>query len=68
MHQEFPHIKEFAWQEGYSVFTVSKSAQESVRVYIMNQKEHHRQRDYKEELLALLNLHEIEFDERYVFD
>jgi REP element-mobilizing transposase RayT len=68
VHDEFPAAQDFAWQEGYSVFSVSKSAQESVRVYVINQKEHHRQRDYPHELLALLRLHGVEFDERYVFD
>ena len=60
--------RDFAWQEGYSAFTVSHSALDEVKGYIAQQKEHHRKRDYKEELLAMLKLNEVEFDERYVFD
>ena len=33
-----------------------------VKEYIHHQKEHHRKRDFREELLAMLRLHEVEFD------
>jgi REP element-mobilizing transposase RayT len=68
VHETFPGFDAFAWQEGYAVFSVSKSAEADVRRYIENQIEHHAGREFKEELLALLRAHEIEFDERYVFD
>jgi REP element-mobilizing transposase RayT len=68
VHQTFPRLQAFAWQEGYSVFTVSKSQEEAVKQYIRNQAEHHKKEDFKSELLRMLRLHEIEFDERYVFD
>lgn len=61
-------MKSFAWQEGYSVFTVSKSQEDAVKTYIAGQEEHHSKEDFKSELLRLLRVHEIEFDERYVFD
>ncbi len=48
----------FAWQEGYSVFSVSESLIGKVREYIMNQEEHHRRRSYQEELSVLLKLHD----------
>ncbi len=68
VHDEFPACGDFAWQEGFSVFTVSKSQEPAVKVYIANQREHHKQEDFKSELLRLLRAHGIEFDERYVFD
>jgi putative transposase len=68
VHQTFPTLKDFAWQEGYSVFAVSKSQEEAVRQYIRTQAEHHRKEDFKSELLRMLRLHEVEFDERHVFD
>lgn len=68
VHDTYPALRLFAWQEGYSVFTVSKSNEEVVKRYIANQREHHKKRDFKAELLELLRAHEIEFDERYVFD
>ena len=68
VHDEFPQLAAFAWQEGYAVFSVSKSQEDAVKKYIAGQAEHHRKVDFKSELLKLLRAHEIEFDERYVFD
>ncbi|HVZ93211.1 MAG TPA: IS200/IS605 family transposase [Phycisphaerales bacterium] len=68
VHETFPDRHHFAWQEGYAVFSVSKSQVSSVKQYIDSQEEHHRERDFKSELLALLRAHDVEFDERYVFD
>lgn len=68
VHQTFADAAMFAWQEGYGVFSVSKSAESDVKNYIENQVEHHKQRDFKAELLALLRMHGVEFDERFVFD
>ena len=58
----------FAWQGGYADFSVSQSNLEQVREYIANQQEHHHKMTFQEELRALLRKHEIEFDERYVWD
>ena len=68
VHQTFASLGAFAWQEGYSVFSVSKSQEDAVKKYIAHQGEHHRNEDFKSELLRLLRAHGIEFDERYVFD
>ena len=57
---------EFRWQDGYSGFTVSRSALDDVRSYIERQEEHHRHRSFEEELRAL-RAHGVEFDEKYVF-
>ncbi len=68
VHENVENAGAFAWQEGYSVFTVSKSREPAVKSYIVNQKKHHTRRDFKQELLELLRAHDIEYDERYVFD
>lgn len=68
IHQTFQSFCAFAWQEGYAVFSVSKSGEADVKRYIENQAEHHKKRDFKVELLALLRAHGVDFDERYVFD
>ena len=60
--------KECCWHEGYSVFSVSKSQEEAVKNYIARQAEHHRTEDFKSELLRMFHAHDVEFDERYVFD
>jgi REP element-mobilizing transposase RayT len=63
-----PACTTFGWQDGYSAFTVSTSQVPSVRKYIRNQKNHHRQGDYKSELVGLLQKHGVEYDERYLWD
>lgn len=68
VHQTFPKLGAFAWQEGYSVFSVSKSQEEAMKKYIAGQAKHHKKEDFKSEILRMLRLHEIEFDEKYVCD
>jgi putative transposase len=57
---------EFAWQDGYAAFTVSASARERVRKYILDQARHHAKRDYVSELRELLEKHGVAYDERYL--
>jgi len=61
-------VRDFAWQSGYSVFSVSKSSVESVVEYIMRQEEHHRKQSFKDELIALLERHGVEWHPDYTFD
>jgi putative transposase len=59
---------DFEWQGGYADFSVSQSNLEQVRQYIAGQEEHHRKVGFQDELRALLRKHEIEWDEKYVWD
>jgi putative transposase len=59
-------LPSFAWQDGYAAFTVSATARESVRNYIANQEEHHRQKSFHEELIVMLNKAGIEYDIKYL--
>lgn len=68
VHETKHDLRRFGWQDGFSAFTVSKSQVEPVRQYIADQKAHHKQGDFKTELLGLLDKHEVEFDERYLWD
>ena len=65
-HQNLP--RKFSWQPGYGAFSVSVSNIETVKSYIGNQAEHHKSRSFRDEFLALLDRHGMEFDERYVFE
>jgi REP element-mobilizing transposase RayT len=67
IHKTFTGLEEFAWQEGYGVFSVSKSQEPVVVSYIHNQAEHHRERDFCAELIDLYVKHGIEFEEKYLF-
>jgi putative transposase len=59
---------DFEWQGGYADFSVSQSNLEQVKQYIAGQEEHHRKIGFQDELRALLRKHEIEWDEKYVWD
>lgn len=58
----------FAWQAGYGGFAVSASNVDVVRHYIANQREHHKKMTFQDEFRELLRRHQMEFDERYVWD
>lgn len=58
----------FAWQDGFGVFTYSKSQIDDVAKYILNQPFHHRRNTFREEYLEILQKNEVEFDERYLFE
>jgi REP element-mobilizing transposase RayT len=58
----------FHWQAGYGAFSVSQSNVPRVKSYIAGQEEHHRTRNFQDELRAFLRRHQIAFDERYVWN
>lgn len=51
VHLNYREKSIFAWQNGYSIFSVSTSAIRSVAEYIINQEEHHRKVSFEEEYL-----------------
>jgi len=59
---------DFEWQGGCADFSVSQSNLEQVKQYISRQEEHHRKMNFQEELRTLFRKHEIEWDEKYVWD
>lgn len=58
----------FNWQTGFGAFSVSHSQLDKVINYIINQKEHHRKRTFKEEYIELIQKYEIEYNEKYLFE
>ena len=65
VHQELK--KKFEWQKGYAAFSVSPSNLEGVKRYILNQEKHHRKKDFKEELIELLEASGIKYDDRFLW-
>jgi putative transposase len=61
-------LLDFSWQGGYGAFSIGFSQIPKLRAYILNQEEHHRRETFQDEYRKLLNLYEVEFDERYVWD
>lgn len=68
VHETFEERQAFAWQTGYGAFTVSYSNCESVKRYIARQAAHHGARSFQEEFLEFLRKHEVEFDEKRIWE
>jgi REP element-mobilizing transposase RayT len=68
IHEQFPELRSFAWQDGYGIFSVSKSVVPDVVRYIQNQRQHHAKHTFEEEYRSILNLNGVAYDERYLFD
>lgn len=58
----------FAWQESYGAFSYAKSQKDAVTQYILNQKNHHQKRSFREEYLDFLEKFDINYDEKYLFE
>ena len=48
------NLRDFHWQDGYGLFSVSPSHFEPVRKYILNQEEHHKKETFQDEYLRIL--------------
>jgi putative transposase len=68
VHERGRQYREFHWQNGYGVFSVSHSNPKQVIDHIDRQEQHHRRMTFQDELRGLFRKHEVEFDERYVWD
>lgn len=58
----------FFWQDGYGAFSVSPNNIFAVKNYIKNQREHHKNFDFKKELVSYYQKYKIEYDEKYLWD
>ena len=62
-------VEGFTWQIGYGAFSVSSSKVETVTNYIINQKEHHKVKTFKQEIEEFIKEYGvIEYDEKYFWD
>ena len=68
IHEEFANLRNFAWQDGYGAFSVSKSKVPDVVDYIESQREHHEKEDFEDEYRRLMDLHGVEYDTKYLLD
>ena len=46
LKRKSPELKDFRWQSGYGIFSVSESRSKSAKIYISNQEEHHKKHLY----------------------
>ena len=63
-----PYYKNFSWQRGYGIFSVSESVSPIAKRYIDRQEEHHRQITAKDEYIQLLTKNKVPFNEQYLLD
>lgn len=68
IRREFDGMSNFGWQDGYGVFSVSRSGIDGVVDYIKRQREHHTKQSFEDEYRSLLKKHGIDYDEEYLFD
>jgi REP element-mobilizing transposase RayT len=64
VHETFPDLQTFEWQEGYGAFSIGVSGVADTTAYIENQKEHHKRMTFQQELASILKKHGIEFEPR----
>jgi REP-associated tyrosine transposase len=58
---------QFAWQKGFGAFSYSKSHVNNVIRYIQNQQAHHKRETFLDEYKRMLDVFEVDYDERYIF-
>ena len=68
IHEQYPNLKDFSWQSGFSCFSVSESVKNSLVSYIDKQEEHHKRIPFKQELKIFLEKHGIDFDQEHFLD
>ena len=68
IHETYGNMKDFAWQSGFSAFSVSGSVAHAVRNYIETQEAHHKRMSFADELRILLEKHGVEFDPEHYLD
>lgn len=68
IHDTFIEHRMFEWQEGYGAFSIGVGDIDRTMNYINDQAVHHGKMDFKDELLAFLDRHGVEYDPRYIFD
>lgn len=60
--------EDFFWQDGYGAFSVSPNNIFAVTNYIKHQREHHKEFDFKTEIINYYKKYKIEYDEKYLWD
>jgi len=63
LHEEFPELRAFSWQEGYGAFTIGMSGVPGTKNYIGKQAEHHKKKSFQEEFRSFLDKHGLPYDE-----
>jgi|ERR1700677_452334 REP-associated tyrosine transposase len=68
MKSQGQEYNNFFWQKGFGAFAIEDSSFDNVRKYILNQKEHHKKRDFKQEYIMILKRYNVPYVEEYLWD
>ena len=68
VHETFPDQRLFAWQVKYGALSVSVSQLDRITKSIESQEEHHRKMSFQDEFIALLRKHNLEYEDRYLWE
>ena len=68
LKRQGPELRNFQWQAGYGIFSVSESRVKATKRYIARQEEHHKRFSFQDELRELCKRHGVSMDERYVWE
>ena len=60
--------KKFSWQDGYGAFSYSNWDVNKIFQYILNQEEHHKTINFKNEFIGFLDESHIDYNKDYLFD
>ena len=63
-----PAMNEFSWQAGYGAFSVSPSHIDTLRTYIANQVQHHKDETFQDEFRRLCRKYRVDINERYAWE
>ncbi|WFB35110.1 IS200/IS605 family transposase [Kiritimatiellota bacterium B12222] len=58
----------FAWQSGYGAFSISRAHLPALCEYLEHQESHHHRESFKDEFRRVCEKHNVQIDERYVWD
>ncbi|MDP2188397.1 MAG: IS200/IS605 family transposase [Sphingobacteriaceae bacterium] len=58
----------FRWQEGFGAFSYSENDLHRVINYVLNQKEHHKKKSFREEYKAFLEEFQVDHQDEYLFE
>jgi REP element-mobilizing transposase RayT len=64
----YVHLQNFAWQEGYGAFSVNISLVQETINYINRQEQHHKQQLYQDEFMMFLKKNKIEYNEKHIWN
>lgn len=60
-------LSKFSWQDGYSAFSIGHTQLPAIKKYIANQKNHHAENLFEDEMRTFYRKYEIDFNEQYVW-